>query len=181
VRFYGDFCLVLCRSSVPGDTVILDRNSYDLVRPPLNSWRAAPESKVTIGEAGDNNGTLEAGKLAGRLMKDLTSMVMIGLARRGELTTRRLTIGQLSDSVLDDEDYIEVLKGSSFTIEEIDEVRTSSAEAAAESLIGDHLHRGPPPGFSELLWRSQRRRASSALRRADRPVRVVTTAGRVRS
>jgi hypothetical protein len=181
VRFYGDFCLVLCRTSVPGDTVILDRNSYDLVRPPLNSWRAEPKSKVTARELQNKSGIVEAQKLAGEFTKDLPSMVMVNLAKRGRLGDRRLTIGQLSDCVLDDEDYIEVLKANTFTIEDIDDVRTSAAEAAAESLIGDHLNRGPPPNFAELLWRSQRRRAASVLRLAARSVRIVTTSGRVRS
>lgn len=181
VRFYGDFCLVLSRSAVPDDTVILDRNSYDLVRSPLDAWRTTPGSKVAAVEQGNARGKAAAKALAGEFAKDLTSMVMIGLAERGRLTTRRLTIGQVSDVILEDEDYIEVLKAGSFTISHIDEVRTSAAEAAAESLIGDRLQHGPPPNFAETLWRSQRRRASSALGRANRAVRVVTSGGRVRA
>jgi hypothetical protein len=35
IRFYGDICLVLKRDKLPPKTVILDRNSYDLIRSPL--------------------------------------------------------------------------------------------------------------------------------------------------
>src|SRR4029079_16002742 len=34
VRFYGDLCLILAPQNVPQTTVILESNSYDLVRPP---------------------------------------------------------------------------------------------------------------------------------------------------
>ena len=35
IRFYGDVCLVLSREEVTAKTVILDRNSFDLITPPL--------------------------------------------------------------------------------------------------------------------------------------------------
>ena len=35
IRFYGDMCLVLRRDALEPETVVLDRNSYDLVRAPI--------------------------------------------------------------------------------------------------------------------------------------------------
>jgi hypothetical protein len=37
IRFYGDICLVLRRNALDPDTVVLDRNSYDLIRAPIRN------------------------------------------------------------------------------------------------------------------------------------------------
>lgn len=37
IRFYGDICMVLKGKAIPASTVVLDRNSYDLVRQPFSN------------------------------------------------------------------------------------------------------------------------------------------------
>ena len=58
---------------------------------------------------------------------------------------RRLTTGQISEAVLDDEDYIEVLKIGSFDVGALQEARVSAADAAAEAQVGAQLQMGPAP------------------------------------
>jgi hypothetical protein len=182
VRFYGDFCLVLKEHAVPGTTVILDRNSYDLEREPLRSRIAAKPS----GEQAQARAAIAKNELAGTWGNDLKAMAalkMIDLYVRRE---RRLTSGDISDGVLADEDYIEVLwtssqNGRSFGPRELEEARLSLADVSLETRIAARSRSGPVCQLSELVWRSARRDAEAALRRAAVPVRVVTTAGRVKS
>jgi hypothetical protein len=94
---------------------------------------------------------------------------------------RRLTTGTISDGVLADEDYVEVLKIGSFSAEDVQEARVSAADAAVETRIGVELREGRTPRAEEIEWRQQRRAAFAALRAAGVPIRVVATTGRVRS
>ena len=175
IRFYGDVCLVLSSSALPEDTPILDRNSYDLTRPPIsdriNSLPASRQSDAR---------REEAAKLRGSWRNDVGPMaalkVLVPLGRR----TRRLTTGQISEGVRDDEDYIEILKNGSFAPRDLQEARFAARDAAHDALIGDRLLSGPTPRLEALVWRYRRARAEIYLRRAGVQVRVVTTSGRAR-
>jgi hypothetical protein len=89
-------------------------------------------------------------------------------------------VGQISNAVLNDEDYVEVLRSRSFTVNDIAEVRTSATDAARESAIADRALHGPVPGALELLWRRRRLEAEQAMMDEGLTVRVVTASGRIR-
>jgi hypothetical protein len=91
-----------------------------------------------------------------------------------------MTTGQISETVLDDEEYLEVLKVGSFDASDLQEARLSAADVAAEEQIGTQLRLGPCPSLGELQWRKHRRAATKALQDRGVRARTVTTSGRVR-
>jgi hypothetical protein len=171
VRFYGDVCLVLRLEAVDPSTVILDRNSYDLVRPPISD-------RFDFGDVRAMR--REAKRLAGRWDRDRGSMVALKMLQSSSSTIRRVSTGQVSGSMLDDEDYIEVLKVGSFGASNVQEARLSAAEAAVDARTAEAMRLGPMPSAAAVLWRLRRRTAERALGRVGLQMRVVTTSGRVR-
>lgn len=175
IRFYGDICLVLKADHIDVSTPVLEANSYDLVRPPLtrrgvkldDAQKAVLEDKLK-----DMYCTWGAG---------LTRLVALKVSASRDMSQRRLTTGQISELVLSDEDYLEVLMGKTFTAGELQAARLSPADAAAETHIGEQLRSGPAPTIAELEWRKHRRAAVKALRKRQVPIAVSTTSGRVRT
>ena len=175
VRYYGDIALFLERQKVLDTTVILDRNSYELTRDPL-------ATRIRNGPGLEEaNRRREACALAGTWGNDLGDIATINAFGRLDGGTRQWTPGQISDALLVDEDYIEVLKVNSFSADDLREARIAADDAAHESLIADRCAGRPLPTFESLLWRHQRRNADEALRKAGVAVRVVVTSGRTRS
>jgi hypothetical protein len=135
IRFYGDICLVLKDSSVASHTVILDRNSYDLVRLPLRTAiDAAPNPDEKRREV--------AKELSGNWHADLADMCCVKMLDSFDRRRRRLTTGEISTGALCDEDCIEVLwvrsqrdRLQSFGPSDILEVRLNAADVAAEERI----------------------------------------------
>lgn len=169
VRFYGDLCLVLKPQATDKETRILNGNSYDLVRLP-----------ISLRTARDDGLRAEADRIWGVWEDDLAAMAALKVfaARRSE---RRFTTGQVSDAILDDEDYLEVLRLGSFDARDLQEVRISAASAAAESDVAERMRHGPTPSAASLLWRQRRRDAVAAFDAAGVPVRVVSHSGRLKS
>jgi hypothetical protein len=175
IRYYGDICLVLKPSAIADDTLILDRNSFDLgcepirsritKRPPAN-WSA--------------EGLKQARELEGRWEQDLADMAICKILDGGKNVQRRLTTAPISDGVLSDEDYIEVVRLGSFGTDELDEARISAADAGTDGRIADRLTRGPTPSLAELQWRHRRRLADQALATKRVRTRIVVTSGRAR-
>jgi hypothetical protein len=94
---------------------------------------------------------------------------------------RRLTTGQISERLLDDEDYMEVLKVGSFSTSDLEAARLALADVATEDYIEREYANGHlAPDHVALLWAHQRRKAISALRKAEVPTNVVRTSGRVK-
>ncbi len=168
IRFYGDICLILSEDKIGDDTVVLDRNSYDLVRRPI-SERIQTESDMKN----------EAEKLAGN-WSEVGAIATVKVLSNYGPQTRRLTVGQIAEGVLNDEDYIEILKEGSFGVRDLETARLASAEAAAANTINDRIHNGPTPSFAEITYLNQRRKAVEALSANGIQTVVVTTTGRVR-
>jgi hypothetical protein len=92
-----------------------------------------------------------------------------------------MTVGMISQGVLDDEDYLEVIRVSSFKVSNLAEARTAAADAAVDGRVADRMRLGPLPSWPEMLWRHRRRRADQALQAHGIVTRVVIGSGRVRS
>ncbi|AMP36996.1 hypothetical protein [Ralstonia solanacearum] len=168
VRFYGDYCLVL---KVAHDKeCVLDRNSFDIARPPL-----APNGPLCVKRM-----ERAVDSISGTWGADLGHMLVVKAFQSVPVSSRRLTLGQVSTVVLNDEDYVEVVRNGSFNASDVDEVRTSATESARQSAIGDRASRGPIPTLAEMLWRERRLEAEVALEKMNLKVRVVTAPGRIR-
>jgi hypothetical protein len=181
IRYYGDICLVLKSSAVAADTLILDRNSFDLGCEPIRS-RITMAGTTTRPQADWPRETVkQADQLQGRWEKDLADMATYKILDGGKNVQRRLTTAPISDGVLGDEDYIEVVRLGSFGTDELEEARISAADAGADGRIADRLTRGPTPSLAELQWRHRRRLADQALATKRVRTRIVVTSGRARS
>jgi hypothetical protein len=184
IRFFGDFCMVIgLRPDWAADgaaltedqkMVVLERNSYDLVRAPI--VKAIDFSSTPAAER-----ERYASEWAGSWAEDLIDMVALRVLHALPKVARLWTSGEISRVILDDEDYSEVLYPRSFDAGELVEVRVTAMDAAAEGDIADRERSGEAPGLHELEWRRQRRDARRALATASIPIRVITTPGRVRS
>jgi hypothetical protein len=176
IRFYGDVCLVLRRSAIDPDTLVLDRNSFDLISEPLrNIINNQPE-----GPARNRARASEAEKLAGNWKTDTGTIAALKALQTMSFRQRRFTSGQIAEAIRHDEDYIEIIKQDSFGTDALEEGRLSAADAAYDALTAERDARGPTPRLEALEWRQRRRVAEEGLRAAGVPVRVVTTSGRSR-
>ncbi|OCJ66284.1 hypothetical protein A6U97_26495 [Agrobacterium tumefaciens] len=170
MRYYGDMCLVLKADPTQTTGLILYRNSYDLDRDPLRSRIAGDAQKLQT----------EARQLAGEWC-DAPDMVVCKIMDGAALMPRLMTSGHVSTGILSDEDYIEMPRSRSFTAGDLQEVRTASADVAAEARIADRQNHGPAPSLAQILWRRRRRDAERAFGATAIPVRVITSLGRVRA
>lgn len=175
IRYYGDVALILRPDRVANDALVLDRNSFDLILAPLRS-RTHP-----TGGWDEDAAARVLDEIAGQWSANLVNMAICKVLGGGLNPERRITVGAISQGVLADEDYIEVIRTSSFDVTDLAEARLSAADAAVDGLVADRLRRGATPGWAELLWRHRRRRADQALRTARVATRVVVSAGRIRS
>lgn len=176
VRFYGDVCLVLKRG-LAADCVVLDRNSYDLVRSPVKEL-------VTQAGKGKEDAVRQAiaRSWSGTWDGDLGHIAAAKALATLPLGERRWTTGHISHAVCSDEDYIEVLKRGSFDAHDLQEARVSANDAAEDALTASRLaSRRPKPRLESLLWARRRARAEAALRALGVPVRIVSNHGRIKT
>ncbi|WP_196385635.1 hypothetical protein [Ralstonia solanacearum] len=178
VGFYGDCCLVLKDDVTRDNVVVLDRNSYDLIREPL--WTQIAETARTENISTPEAQKRAAAQRAGRMCDHLASIAAIKVLESRQPVMRLLTTGAVSEGVLDDEDYIEVLRPKTFDISDVREVRLAPADVALDERIRSRALVGEPPSQAEVLWRGRRRAAEASLRAKAVPVRVMTTAGRTK-
>lgn len=174
ISFYGDVCLVL--KELPGDTTILDRNSYDLTREPF----ASEIKNVGAPNAEHERRKDKAKELAGKWGENLGEIAAIKVLTATGGRARRLTTGQISAGILEDEDYIEILKHGSFSTNDLECARLSAPDVALEGHITRKRGSSTSPSVSELTWLHQRQEALRALEDAKVPVTVVTTLGRTK-
>lgn len=163
VRFYGEYCLVLRQQDVGPSTRVFDRNSYDLVRPPLSDVSDKARLVRT---------------LRGQWAQHLVDMVTLKILPKLCGTHRLITAGMISDATLHDEDFVEVHRRGSFSTREIEEVRVAPEDCMLQSDIASRLARGVIPTLTELLWVNRRALVEEELRRVDVDTRVVVSAGR---
>jgi hypothetical protein len=173
IRFYGDICLVLKPQAVAADTVVLDRNSYDVLRSPVREEiERAPDL------AAARRATLRS--WSGLFKRDGASIVAIKVLGLLGARPRRMTTGQISEATRDDEDYIEVLRHRSFSAADLQETRISATDAAHDAWVVSRMRSRPVPRIETLIWQERRAEAERALRACGVNVTVVTTSGRTK-
>lgn len=176
VRFYGDVCLVLHRDQNAA-CVVLDRNSYELVRSPVKEYVAR-----VAGAGQDAMRQAIARSWSGSWQGDLKHIVAAKALATLPLGGRRWTTGHISHAVCSDEDYVEVLKGGSFNAYDLQEARIAAQDVAEDALTTSRMaSRRPAPRLESMLWARRRARAETALRSLGVPVRVVGTHGRMKT
>jgi hypothetical protein len=173
IGFYGDCCLVLREQPSDENLTVLDRNSYDLIRDPLRT-------KIDCSCTPVNARADRAKSMSGQFKQDLPTIAAVKVLSSRPCADRLLTTGMISGGVLEDEDYIEILREESFGPTDIAEVRVSAADVSVDERIRSRGLGGLPPSHAELLWRRRRRVAEGRLAEKGIPVRVVTALGRSR-
>ncbi len=169
VRFYGDMCMVL--KSIPADTLLLDRNSYDVLRAPI-CGTFNPRIAASL--------ATQLKKIAGVWVTDAANMAATKILGSSIVAPRRMTTGQVSDGLLCDEDYVEVILTQSFSVDAVLEVRLHPNDVAkAEHIRGLEFRKAPR--CAQLEWGRRRRAAEDALLAARIPMRVVSDSGRSKS
>jgi hypothetical protein len=168
VRYYGEYCLVLDTKSgpIPPDTQVIDRNSYDIVFPPL-AGRAKPAEI--------------AARLRGTWGGDLLPMVKLKVLPALDRERRLSTAGTASELLLHDESFVEVHKRGAFGPGNVHEVRETAADAAVEADLASRSLRGYGLTVEETIWLTRRREVDDELAAAGLRTRIVVTSGRVRS
>jgi hypothetical protein len=175
IRFYGDICLVLKPEKVPADTIVIDRNSYDVLRAP---FKDAVEGfgRSELKQAARHRILLS---LSGMFRPDLKTMGALKVLTVTGERDRRFSTGQISGGVLDDEDYIEILKIDSFDASSVETARISAAEVALESHVERRLQ-DDPWTHEARSWLTERRNATRALADAGIAVTVIASPGRIK-
>jgi hypothetical protein len=177
IRFYGDICLVLKPSEIAADIAVLDRNSYDVLRAP---FRDAVE-RFTGQARRQAARSFILAALSGSFANDLKTMGAVKVLITTGERDRRFSTGQISGGLLDDEDYMEILKIGSFNTSGVEVARISAGEAALEGHVEQRLQSNPPAPHWARLWLTERRAAARALADAGIDVTVIAAPGRVKS
>jgi hypothetical protein len=162
VRFYGEYCMVLRPSAIHDGTQVLDRDSYDLLLPPLASQ--PPDVSVVDMLRGTWAEVVDV--LTLKLLPEL----------RG--SRRLVTTGTVSELILRDQEFVEVHKRGPIAPDAIEELRQSPDEVAIEARIAARSAAGFPPTAVELQWLERREEVVRALEAAGLPYRIVTLHGR---
>jgi hypothetical protein len=159
VRFYGELCMVLKRDSVRPETKLFDRDSYDLLLPPLKSHPNV------------------AGMLRGQ-WSDIVDILTIRLLPELGNTNRLITTGTVSELILHDQEFVEAHYDQPITPSSIEEIRQSPDEVALETRILARHRAGLPLSAIELLWLHRRGQLMQELESRGVDYRIVTLHGR---
>ncbi|WP_187429883.1 hypothetical protein ROLI_018120 [Roseobacter fucihabitans] len=177
MAYFGDICLVLKTAAVPQNTLTLLRNSYDLTVAPVVANLYVPGDRTRT----HKRAVRRVREWAGLWSQDVPDMAVVKLLQHAPPSERRLTTGQISDRLLEDEDYIEVVLAAGFTPADVHEIRLSAQDVAKQGHIADALTRGPVSSVCDLLWRHRRRAVQALAQRSGMRCRVVTATGRSRA
>ncbi len=163
IRYYGEYSMVLRPEAVDGKTPLLDRDSYDLLMPPLSELNLT-KKRLT--------------RMRGTWEQDVRAMVLLRVLPEIRQARQLVTSGTVSELVLRDQEFVEVHRRGTFTPEDLEEVRTSPDEVAIENLIRDRERRGSRCTAVEHEWLRRRSVVSERLEEAELRHRVVTLHGR---
>lgn len=165
VRFYGEYCMVIKPETVDANTRIFDRDSYDMLVPPLS-------------DLDDRELRDLAFILRGEWDRDVVDMLVLKLLPELRFANRLLTTGVVAELVLHDQDFVEVHYNRRINPQTVEEIRQSPDEVALESRIRSRRASGFPPTSVELLWMRQREEVARAMESQGIRYRIVTLHGR---
>jgi hypothetical protein len=173
VRFYGEYCMVLDIDRIDPDPLLFDRDSYDILIKPLAGLPGKAAMVACLrGEWADVHDMV--------LMKVLPELVH----------QRRLaTAGTVSETVLKDQEFIEVhlrpgkddRPGSparSFGIDEVDQLLEAPDEVAVSSRLHEREAAGQRLSDIEHEWLLRREQVGRATSKRRLATRVVTQHGK---
>lgn len=163
VRFYGEYCMVIKVDRVTASTGLFDRDSYDILSEPLSELELNDEQLNCL------RGTWE---------EDAVDMALRRVLSEVTHDVRLVTSGTVSERLLRDQEYIEVHLDGTFKPTDLEEVRLSPDDAAAEFAIAERERRGLHTTLVERVWRQRRGDVIQDLASAGMPVRVVTLHGK---
>jgi hypothetical protein len=161
VRYYGAYCMVIDRNAVDGETRLFDRDSYDLLVPPL-AGRSPPRTRRIVES------------LKGRWATDAVDMLVMKMLPRLPASQHLITVGNVSRLVMNDQEFVEVHREAPIGIGQLEEIRHSSDDAAVEAWIRSRARQSQAPSLVEMLWVSSREAVSRELERVGVPERVVS-------
>ncbi len=165
VRYYGAHCMVIGRAHVADDTPLFDRDSYDLLVPPLAGRSPARTQRIVR-------------SLRGRWADDAVEMLIMKLLPRLPAQQHLITVGNVSRLVMSDQEFVEVHRHGSIRIAHLDEVRHAQEDAALEAWVYGKARQRQSPTLVELRWLGQRDAVSRALRGARVPQRLASRQGK---
>lgn len=163
VRYYGEYCLVLRLDGVPEQTMLFDRDSYDIVIEPLCSLSLdADQIQVLSGSWQDDRVPMVAMKVLPELIHDRCLV----------------TAGTISDAVLRDQEFVEAHMPMSFGPDDLEEVRLAPDDVTVAERL-DAKHRADRPlSMVEEEWLRRRALVDEALDEHEIRERVVTMHGK---
>lgn len=173
IRFYGEHCVVLKKASEIQISFIFDRNSYDLIRPPLNTKRTNNKQVIKALKCRLLRSTTDP-----QLSEDMIALISLKVLFQTPPAVRLLTFGTISNLVLMDEDYIEALHHGEISLDNIEEIRENSQDSTLELEIQNRMTSGPLPNLSEMIWSSRRKTVRRLLYQHNIKRRTLTTTGR---
>jgi hypothetical protein len=165
VRFYGEYCMVVRPSRVRPTTGLFDRDSYDLLQPPLAGLSVERTRRIVR-------------VLKGQWDTDLVEMLIMKMLPRLPGAQHLITVGNLSSLVMSDQEFVEVHLEDKISLQDLEEVRQSPDEVAIETAILNRRRTRRSPTLVEVRWVVQRHRVLRKLAGASIPYRIVTLHGK---
>jgi len=163
LRFYGTYCMVLSAKFVDSDTQLFDRDSYEILLPPLADAHVTPK---------------DISRLKGKWQIDRVDMAMLKVLPEVRHDSRLVTSGAVSSMVLRDQEYIEVHLHQKFRPADLEEIRESADDAATEVDILERRRAGLHVRAEEAEWVRRRSHIAQLMDEKDIHHRVVTMYGR---
>ena len=161
IRYYGEYCIVLKPAFAAHDTQVFDRDSYDLLFPPL-----------------DNLAPAEVDCLKGSWSKDITAMILLRVLPELDHDRQIVTSGTVIELALRDQEFIEVHLAQEIRPGDVDQIVESPETAAMEARILERQRNGLPKHMHELEWVRRRNQVVQSLEHRGIRHRVVTQHGR---
>jgi hypothetical protein len=161
IRYFGEYCMVLRLDFAKPDTQLFDRDSYDVLFPPL---------------AGLPNHDIDC--IKGRWGMDIAPMLLLRVLPELQHERQIVTSGTVIELALKDQEFIEVHLEQTITPHDIDQVIESPDTAAMEARILERQRNGLPNRMHELEWVRRRNEVARRLEKQGIRQRVVTQTGR---
>ena len=165
VRFYGEYCMVIREQRVHDDTQLLDRDSFDLLLPPLVTNDKTKRHQI-------------ANYLKGKWGEDLVEMLIMKMLPNLRGARHLITVGHVSELVMSDQEFVEIHLENTIRWTDLEEIRQSPDEVAIESNIVSRKRNWQSPSLVEIRWVQQRHKVQSALNEAGLRYRIVTLHGK---